>query len=148
MPTHWTYVDFDPADDLYQGDIHIRTPALNDVLAQVHAYFLDPKFVGFVILTQTCDLVRRSDGCKAEHVNIAVVRELMPMLPDLVGKIAGTGVPGLFRRSVPGSRGLRGPAAGDLRRGAGIRAAKSPEGPGLGQERQSAGPGHRAAHCL
>jgi hypothetical protein len=99
MPTHWTYAAFDRADDLYQGDLLIRTPALDAVLTEVHAYFRDPKFVAFVIITQTCDLVQRGRDCKAEHINIAVVRELEPILPDIVGKIAGTGVPGLYRRS-------------------------------------------------
>lgn len=101
MPTHWTYDALEGADaDLYQGDILFRTPELEAILREYHAYFLDQKFIAFLVTTQTCDLVRRKQrGCKAEHITLAVIRELEPMLPELVGKVAGLGVSGLYRKS-------------------------------------------------
>lgn len=99
MPSHWTYDQCPPDDDLYQGDILKRTSGLEEILGQVHRYFLDPKFVSFVVVTQSCDLVCRGKLCKAEHINLAVVRELEPILPEIVGRIAGVGVPGVYRKA-------------------------------------------------
>src|SRR5258708_6131850 len=96
---HWTYETFNPGDDLFQGDILTRTPAIEALLGQVHSYFLDPKFTAFVVVTQACGLGRRGPTCKAEHINLAVVREREPILPDIVGKVAGAGLPGLYRTS-------------------------------------------------
>ena len=77
MPSHWTYTDCCPEDDLEQGDIILPTEQLKSLFARVHQHFCDPKYVGFVVLTQSCDLVRRDDGvCKAKHITLAVVREL------------------------------------------------------------------------
>ena len=99
MPTHWTYDAFSPGEDLLQGDILTRTSALEALLAEVHSYFLDPKFTAFAVITQSCDLVRRGPSCKADYINLAVIRELEPILPDIVGEVAGTGLPGVYRTS-------------------------------------------------
>lgn len=98
MPTHWTYAPID-VDDLFQGDILDRTADIEAILKECHPYFLEPKFLRFVVVTQSCDLVRRPNECKAEHISLAVVRELEPMLPDLIARIAGTEVPGIYRAS-------------------------------------------------
>jgi hypothetical protein len=100
MPTHWTYATFDPAGDLYQGDILRRTDELDSLLAEIHPYFADLKFTAFLIVTQTCDLVLRAGGlCKAEDIGVAGVRALEPLLPAFLERIAGTGVPGVYKKS-------------------------------------------------
>ncbi len=95
--------DFGPGDDLAQGDILILTDSLGSVLADVHPHFLDPKYAGFIVTTQTCDLVRRKSGaCKSRYVNLAVVRPLGDVLPDLLVKVctpvleAGRPIPGMY----------------------------------------------------
>jgi hypothetical protein len=101
-PSHWTYDGFGENAALCQGDIIGRTAELEEeVLRQAHLYFLDPKYVAFMVLTQTCDLVPRSSGsCKTEHISLAVIRELHPVLPDMIHRIAGTEVPGVYRQSL------------------------------------------------
>jgi hypothetical protein len=99
MSSHWTYSPFENDSDLVQGDIIRRSDELLDVLDQVHRFFCDPRYTAFAILTQSCDLVRRGAGtCKAEHINLAVVRELNTLLPRLLGESCGTGVANVFRR--------------------------------------------------
>jgi hypothetical protein len=99
MPTHWTYTTYNAQDDLFQGDILTRTPELEEILNTVHAHFVDSKFTHFVVITQTCDLVKRGSTCKAEQVGLAVVRELGPLLPAIVEAIAGFDVAGVYRHS-------------------------------------------------
>jgi hypothetical protein len=74
---HFTYV---PADckELQQGDVLRRTPEMESLLAEVHPHFhRKAANVYFMVLTQSCDLVRR-DGkpCDAPHITIAPVRAL------------------------------------------------------------------------
>lgn len=96
-PSHWTYCEFAAGDDLQQGDIIRRDPALLTVLSQVLSHFCDQRYTTFLVLTQSCDLVRRNEeACKAEHINLCVVRELGPFLPTLLEPCCGTGITGVF----------------------------------------------------
>lgn len=80
-PEYFTYEACDDSDDLYQGDILGPKKELQDVLRQVHPHFTDSKYTHFVVLTQTCDLVRRNhQPCKSSYINIAVVRPLEDVL--------------------------------------------------------------------
>ena len=74
---HFTYSEADP-QNLMQGDVLQRTDALNDILAEVHPHFYHhPKNAFFMVLTQSCDLVRRHEGtCKAPYITIAPVRSI------------------------------------------------------------------------
>lgn len=75
---HFTYDEID-RDDLMQGDVLDRTPAVDALLQQVHPHFHDhPKNLFFMVLTQSCDLVPRAPGgrCKAPYISIAPVRTL------------------------------------------------------------------------
>jgi len=55
------------------------------VLQQVHRWFADPKYLGFVVISQTCDLVRRNgERCKTPYLEIAVVRPLRAYLLSLL----------------------------------------------------------------
>ncbi len=88
MAAHWTYADFDAGSDLEQGDLIAPTAEVRAVLDAVHPHFLDPKYRAFMLLTQTCDLVRGRgvDPCKSPYVNLAVVRVLEDVLPSLLDR--------------------------------------------------------------
>ena len=96
-PTHFTYAAFEASDDLQQGDILQPTDSLRSVFREVHPYFLDEKYTGFTVLTQTCDLVRRNDGrCKTDYVNVAVIRPLPDVLSSLIEKLCRTVAQGVY----------------------------------------------------
>lgn len=63
---------------LRQGDLLQRTPALAAALAEAHSYYADAHdYSHFLVLTQSCDLVRRRDkGCKSRYITICAVRPL------------------------------------------------------------------------
>lgn len=76
---HFTYDKDLNKDELMQGDVLDRTPALDDLLREVHPHFFNhPKNLYFIVLTQSCDLVPRHAGgkCKAPYISIAPVRSL------------------------------------------------------------------------
>jgi hypothetical protein len=88
MALHWTYCTFETDSDLQQGDIVSRTDELLGVLKNVHSYFCDERYLAFIVVTQSCDLVRRKEGaCKARHISLAVVRELDRVLPGLISEV-------------------------------------------------------------
>lgn len=72
---HFTYAE--PHGDLCQGDVLKRTDALEAVLREVHPHYLSEDYKLFMLLTQTCDLVRRGGApCSARYINLASVRPL------------------------------------------------------------------------
>lgn len=86
---HFTYQAPDLAE-LYQGDVLERTDALNAILQAVHPHFFQKdKNLYFMVLTQSCDLVRRTagGGCKAPYIAIAPVRSLDTVLAREIGKL-------------------------------------------------------------
>lgn len=90
MPVHWTYTDVEEREDLTQGDIVLPTEELVSVLKEVHGYFDNPRYIGFLVLTQGCDLVtRKATGCKARYVTLAAIRELDQVLPRILREISG-----------------------------------------------------------
>jgi hypothetical protein len=102
MPTHWTYADVAPEDDLAQGDILVPTSELRAVFEQVHSHFLDSKYTGFFVTTQSCDLVRRRRGCSTRYLTIAVVRQLDDVLHDLLAHICGAVAEGVYLQEAKG----------------------------------------------
>lgn len=96
MATHWTYTDFESDADLAQGDILARTDDLVALLESVHSHFSHDKYLGFLVLTQTCDLVQRKSKaglvCKTPYISVAAVRPLAAVLPKLLDEICGVGV--------------------------------------------------------
>ena len=67
----------DEAPDLLQGDLISRTPPLRDRIAQAHPYYAETdRYVRFAVVTQTCDLVRRKETCKAPYITLVAVRTL------------------------------------------------------------------------
>lgn len=70
-----------------QGDVLEVTPMLQEVLSHAHPHFLNEKYSGFMILTQTCDLVRRdSVACGSRYINLAVIRPLSAIMPVLLDR--------------------------------------------------------------
>lgn len=88
MPTHWTYAEVSPDADLMQGDVLVPTGELRDIFEEVHPHFLNPKYTGFLVTTQSCDMARR-DGreCSTRYLNIAVVRQLEDVLHDFLAHV-------------------------------------------------------------
>ncbi|WP_350214063.1 hypothetical protein [Botrimarina sp.] len=67
------------------------------LLEGVHAHFCDDRYTAFLVVTQSCDLVRRKEGlCKAQHISLAVIRELEPILPTLIRDVCGTDRDGVY----------------------------------------------------
>ncbi len=103
-PTHFTYAPIDsPQSDLCQGDILEPSCELRRLFEDVHPHFINAKYSGFLILTQTCDLVRRGKKpCKSSYINLAVFRPLADVLRPLLDKccklviIHGVIAPGLY----------------------------------------------------
>lgn len=96
---HWTYQNTDRIADLEQGDILIRTDDLLKIFSEVHPHFCDPKYSGFIVATQSCDLVQRKGDCKAAYINLAVVRPLSPqVVAKIVAQVATPIGKGLFRK--------------------------------------------------
>ncbi len=83
MSPHFTYSDGIPGEDLRQGDILQRSCAVNELLAEVHPHYhksTDYKYL--IVMTQSCDLVRRGSAkkCKARYISVAAVRPLATAL--------------------------------------------------------------------
>lgn len=75
---HFTYRN-DVNDDLIQGDILNRTHEIERILTDVHPYYAkNPANKYFIVLTQSCDLVRRrnKDPCTVRYISLAPVRPL------------------------------------------------------------------------
>lgn len=80
--------------ELSQGDLLYRSPELAEAIKQAHGHYAEaPTYTHFLVLTQSCDLVRRPRKCKAPYITIcavrpltiAVDRELTTLIEDLNG---------------------------------------------------------------
>lgn len=98
---HWTYRRAPARSDLEQGDILLPTTKLRTLFRRVHPHFDDPKYLGFVVTTQTCDLVRRGKHltCDAQYISVAVIRPLEQVLFDLLGEVCAPVANGAYRAS-------------------------------------------------
>ncbi len=80
---HFTYVKKPDFSSLCQGDILEKTADLSAVLHAVHPYFINEQYKYFIVLTQSCDLVRRSGKlCKSPYITLAAVRSLDSFLSN------------------------------------------------------------------
>jgi hypothetical protein len=67
--------------NLRQGDLLLKDSSLADVLRPAHSYYADaPDYSHFMVLTQSCDLVRRSRLPKATYITLAAVRPFTGLL--------------------------------------------------------------------
>lgn len=88
---HFTYKPNPDMKTLCQGDILEITDELTTVLKDVHPYFLNEQYKYFIILSQSCDLVRRNGkNCKTPYITLAAVRRYSDFLEKtlLKGKFA------------------------------------------------------------
>jgi hypothetical protein len=97
---HWTYKAADPKSDLEQGDLLSATEPVRELLRQVHPHFCAPKYIGFSVTTQSCDLV--SAHAKARHISIAAIRSLSEVAPSLFARITKSDVVGIAKASAKG----------------------------------------------
>lgn len=77
---HFTY---GPPDDsqLNQGDVLKRTPQVETILNEVHPHYTRSDYRFFIVLTQSCDLIRRDgERCASQYVTLAAVRPLRLVL--------------------------------------------------------------------
>lgn len=78
-PPHFTYKK--SAGDLQQGDVLAKTEAIRAILQDVHPHYLKPDYTHFIVLTQSCDLVRRDNGnCATRYLTLAAVRPIRLVL--------------------------------------------------------------------
>lgn len=97
---HWTYCQREDDSDLQQGDFLVPNEELLKLLEEVHPYFNDQKYIGFVVTTQTCDLVRRGGKPpKAQYISIAVVRSLEEVTTKLLEHVIKPVEKGIFLKS-------------------------------------------------
>lgn len=97
MPTHWTYAPYGESDGIEQGDILHPTDRLKEIFAEVHPHFSDEKYLGFMVGTQSCDLVRRNGSTKAAYISLAVIRPLTQVIHKVLSHAITPVVDGVFR---------------------------------------------------
>ena len=88
---HFTYKPNPDMQSLCQGDVFEITPELSVVLKEVHPYFLNEQYKYFMVLSQSCDLVRRNgNNCKTPYITLAAVRSYSEFLEKILlkGKFA------------------------------------------------------------
>ena len=77
---HFTYGPRDESQ-LNQGDVLRRTPEVETILTEVHPHYTRPDYRFFIVLTQSCDLIRRDgERCASQYVTLAAVRPLRLVL--------------------------------------------------------------------
>lgn len=73
---HFTYKNPPDMQSLCQGDLLEITDPIREILKEIHPYFLNEQYKYFMVLTQSCDLVRRNGTkCKTPYISLAAVRE-------------------------------------------------------------------------
>lgn len=83
--THFTYKDRPDLSSLCQGDILQISDELKAVLEEVHPYFLNEQYKYFMVLTQSCDLVRRNkEKCKTPYITLAAIRSFNSLFERLL----------------------------------------------------------------
>ena len=68
---HFTYKPEPDMETLCQGDVLEITEELSMVLKNVHPYFLNGQYKFFMVLSQSCNLVRRNGkSCKTPYITL------------------------------------------------------------------------------
>lgn len=86
---HFTYNETPDATSLYQGDLIRRTTAVDAMLREVHPhYHRKDDYRYLIVLTQSCDLVRRPPGnlTPARYISLAAVRPFELVLTREIAK--------------------------------------------------------------
>ena len=75
-------------NNLLQGDLLVRNEGLQSILSQAHGYYATaPDYSYFLVLTQSCDLVRRRSKPKARYITLAAARPLALVVDRFLAKI-------------------------------------------------------------
>ncbi|HET7789014.1 MAG TPA: hypothetical protein VFL36_23780, partial [Myxococcales bacterium] len=97
---HWTYAALAAENDLDQGDFLAPTERLKALVKMRSTGFEPHEPLGFMVATQSCDLVRRKKTESIDyHVSIVPVLSLKAVLPELLTKIAQPVAFGMFAAS-------------------------------------------------
>jgi hypothetical protein len=80
LSCHYTYCRPE-GNNLRQGDVLVKDEQLTAAIKDHFRYYLRPDFTYFIVLSQSCDLIRR-DGkpCEAQHITLAATRPLSLVL--------------------------------------------------------------------
>ena len=79
MSMRFLFASHDRIDNstLNQGDIIKKTSEIASAIMPAHSYYAEAEdYTHFIILTQSCDLVRRRGAIRAPYITIAAVRPL------------------------------------------------------------------------
>jgi len=97
---HWTYEKCENNADLEQGDILEPREELSALFKNVHPYFTQPKYRGFLVITQTCDLQNRlyngTKRCSATHISLSVIRSVQDVISQSLSERFGFMAPGIY----------------------------------------------------
>ena len=94
---HWTYHQYDAGSDLEQGDFLAPTEPLRALVRERSPGPRADDSLGFMIATQSCDLVRRKGVASIDlHISIVPVLSLRAVLPGLLSTISDPVAPGVF----------------------------------------------------
>ena len=94
---YFLYQDNPPEkEDLQQGDIIENNEKINSIIKQIYPRISDLEYNSLLVITQSCDLVRR-DGkiCKSKYINLVPIQPLehifLPLLDRAYGRFKITG---------------------------------------------------------
>jgi hypothetical protein len=88
--SHFTYADSADFNCLRQGDVLKKTDNLLKVIEEVHPYFKSATFTHFLVLTQSCDLIKRDGVCNSRYITIAAIRPLEDAIKRKVKEVSST----------------------------------------------------------
>jgi hypothetical protein len=75
VASHFTYQN--PIGDLCQGDILSKSEGIKRILSEIHPHYLKEDYSHLMVVTQTCDLVRRNgQNSKSRYLTLVAVRPL------------------------------------------------------------------------
>ncbi|MEP7198109.1 MAG: hypothetical protein ABI851_16445 [Saprospiraceae bacterium] len=98
---HFTYADTIDKECLKQGDVLIKTADLSAVIDEVHPYFKSNNYPYFLVITQSCDLVkRRDDKCKSRYITIAAIRSLEDALKREAEELAVSNIEKITKKLI------------------------------------------------
>ena len=98
MSLHWTYEAISSKeDDLRQGDIIILEDGLRVLLEAESLTLPSPSPLGFLVVSQCCDLARRSGAkCNTSHIALAPVYDLEARLEEFLDKVCERILPRIY----------------------------------------------------
>jgi hypothetical protein len=83
---HFAYQSAE-GNNLRQGDLIAKTEAVRGICSAVHPHYLKDDYTHFLVISQSCDLVRRDGtGCVARYVSLAAVRPFDLVLKREIAK--------------------------------------------------------------